>query len=161
MPRLRVPALLLGALPLSCVAHVPGSLQSQPDVYAVRSVGCLEIAVRALRDPVLAFTVGNACRYPVGVDFRELTVRAWGAHGQVYHPTISDPRHELRAAMIDGTARADVALDFPVPESTPTFCVEVGRLNSDTPAPGPEEMCFRVDAELHYTRAIPEEEAHP
>lgn len=152
MPRLLLPALLLTALPLSCLsclAYVPGSLRNQHDTYDVCRVGCLEIAVRALRDPVLAFSVGNACHYPVGVDFRKLTVRAWSADGHEYHPAISDPRHELRDAVIDGDAVADVAIDFPVEEATPTFCVDVAGLNLDTPAPGPQEMCFRTGSDWH------------
>jgi hypothetical protein len=135
-------ALLAAALPLSCAAYEPGALRYAHDTYDVRTIGCLDIAVRALRDPVIAFTVGNRCEYPVGVDFRALRVRAFAGDGSVYHPTPGDPRGELHEAVIDAHAIADVALDFPVPVSTPSFCVDVAALNVDTPAPRSEEMCF-------------------
>jgi hypothetical protein len=133
---------LASALPLSCSPYVPGALYHARTTFDVRSVGCLDVAVRALRDPVIAFTIGNRCRRPVGVDFRNLRVRAWGEDGAFYEPDASDPRRELREAVIDAHAIADVAIDFPVPTATPTFCVDVGQLNVDTPAVGPVEMCF-------------------
>jgi hypothetical protein len=141
----RWPAWFLGIPLLSgCAAFVPGSLARRPDVYDVRRVGCLEIAVRPLRDPVIAFTIGNCCPNPVGVEFRNLTVRAWSEDGTEHHPAVSDPRGELFEAVIDGHDQVNAALDFPVSEMTPRFCVDVSRLNVDQPAPNPVEMCFRV-----------------
>jgi hypothetical protein len=146
-------ALVAAALPCACSAYEPGSLRHARDTYDVRTVGCLDVAVRALRDPVIAFSVGNRCAYPVGVDFRALRVVAIAEDGSVFHPDPSDPRGELHEAVIDAHGTADVALDFPVPTATPSFCVDVGPLNVDTPASRPEEMCFehgdgwiRVDA---------------
>jgi hypothetical protein len=135
---------LLSVLLVGGCAYVPGSLAQRREVYDVRTVGCLEIAVRPLRDPVIAFTVGNACRFPVGVEFRNLAVRAWTDAGTELHPAVSDPRHELFQAVVDGHDTATAALDFPTPWATPRFCVDVGRLNIDQPAAGPVEMCFRV-----------------
>jgi hypothetical protein len=160
MPRPRLPA-LLAVLPLSaCVAYVPGSLAERRDTYDVRRVGCLEIAVRAVRDPVLGFTLGNTCHHPVGVDFRNLTVRAWTADGAEHDPTISDPRDELREAVVDGDAQVDVTVDFPVGRVTPSFCVDVGRLDVDEPVPYPPvEMCFRADDDSRRPVPVSPEEA--
>jgi hypothetical protein len=135
-------ALLAAALPLSCTAYEPGALRYAHDTYEVRTVGCLDIAVRALRDPVIAFSVGNRCGHPVGVDFRALRVRAFAPNEAEFHPEPSDPRSELREAVLEAHAIADVALDFPVPVATPSFCVDVAQLNMDAPADHPEEMCF-------------------
>jgi hypothetical protein len=155
-------AILAIALPLSaCSAYVPGSLAQRPDVHDARQVGCLDIAARALSDPLIAFTIGNRCRHPVGVDFRNLAVRAWGGAGTLFQPAAADPRDELFEAVLDGHGEAKVTLDFPVYYATPTFCVDVGRLNVDTPAPVPVEMCFRVDGSTARAIAVEEAEVRP
>jgi hypothetical protein len=137
----------LVVLPLAgcATAYVPGSLIERDNIYDVRKVGCLEVGLRPLRDPVLAFTLANTCHYPVGVELRNLRVRAWSSDGIEYLPAIDDPRHELFEAAIDAHAEVNVAADFPVPVSTPAFCVDVARLNVDQPSPVPVEMCFHTE----------------
>jgi hypothetical protein len=136
---------LLGPLWLAGCAYLPGSLATRPGIREAR-VGCLEIGIRSAHDPVIGFTVGNTCRYPVGVEFRNVVVRAWDELGIEYRPRPADPRHELFTAAIDGNAEISLALDYPMAVATPRFCVDVGRLNVDEPAAAPVDLCFREDA---------------
>jgi hypothetical protein len=151
------------AAPLSCGHAYDAAAFPRPsnDDTDVRTLGCLDVAVRALRDPVIAFTIGNRCAWPVGVDFQAVRVRAWSATAEEYAPFPYDPRAELRRAALDAHAMAEVTLDFPVPTPTPELCVDVARLNVDTPSPFPLEVCFAQDGDGWQRSAGVTREARP
>jgi hypothetical protein len=103
-----------------------------------RRLGCLDVYVRPYEGvkrggaQTLSFAFGNRCREPVTVDVRGVSVRA--TVGGVEMPLApSDPRGELREAILDGfsSAREVIVFEASEPEAIWTrVCVHLDRITA-------------------------------
>lgn len=142
-------ALVLG----SCHVYEPGSFAYDegglPDLHA-RRLECLDVRVETLRDPavpaswpVVGIDVGNRCRDAVYVDLRHVRVTARWEHAPARRLRAFDPRYELRAAVLDGRARAREVIAYVAPEGVEdppsTICIDVGGITRAAPV---APVCF-------------------